>query len=240
MAFCPYCGASLTEDAKFCTSCGSSLVEAGQPAQSQPAQSQPASAPVGVPGAPQQPSATQQPSAAWQPPASQQAPQPPASSPAGKNYETLGGWLLFFVICYGVSAAVELYRLVGTLNKVVTMFSYIGGIAVPIFCNALTSLLGIVGGVAYIVLIVKKYPNFLRLFQIIRIAVVGGSFLLTAIAILSYGGGYAVFFPEAFALLVSGAVGIVLMTLYFCKSVRVRVYMGTTTYLDTALFKIGA
>jgi hypothetical protein len=30
------------------------------------------------------------------------------------------------------------------------------------------------------------------------------------------------------------------MTMYFCKSVRVRTYMGSTQYLDTALFKIGA
>jgi hypothetical protein len=35
------------------------------------------------------------------------------------------------------------------------------------------------------------------------------------------------------------ATGLILMTMYFCKSVRVRTYMGSTEYLDTALFKIG-
>ena len=170
--------------------------------------------------------------------ASQQPPQSP-SSPAGKNYEKLGGWLLFFVICYGISAALGLYRMVQTFGLFGMVLTHRGGFALPVFCGVLTNLLTVAAGVAYIVLVVKKHPNFLRLFQVIRIAVVGANFLLTLIAGLGYGGGAAMYFAEAFGLLVSGAVGILLMTLYFCKSERVRVYMGTTEYLETALFKIG-
>ena len=233
MAFCPNCGASLEDGAKFCTSCGASMTAANQP-------EQPASAPVGESSAPQQ---TPDPQPAPQPnpqPAPQPAPQPQPSSPAGKNYEKLGGWLLFFVICYGISAALGLYRMVQTFGLFGMVLTHRGGFALPVFCGVLTNLLTVVAGVLYIVLIVKKHPNFLRLFQIIRIAVVGANFLLTVIAGLGYGGGAAMYFAEAFGLLVSGGLGIFLMTLYFCKSERVRVYMGTTEYLDTALFKIGA
>lgn len=132
MAFCPNCGTSLEEGAKFCTSCGASMASAGQPA---------------IPG---QPAASAQP---------QQLSQP-ATSSAGKNYETLGGWLLFFVI--------------GTL-----MVSSLG------------------------------------------LAVVGGTVV------------------TEFGIVAGAGIGLVLMTMYFCKSERVRVYMGSTEYLDTALFKIG-
>ena len=225
MAFCPNCGASLEDGAKFCTSCGASMTAANQP-------EQPASAPAGESSAPQQAPDSQ--------PNPQPAPQPQPSSPAGKNYEKLGGWLLFFVICYGISAALGLYRAVDTVGLAGMLLTYHGNFVLPVICGVLTNLLTVVAGVLYIVLIVKKHPNFLRLFQIIRIAVVGANFLLTVIAGLGYGGGAAMYFAEAFGLLVSGGLGIFLMTLYFCKSERVRVYMGTTEYLDTALFKIGA
>ena len=217
MAFCPNCGASLEEGAKFCTSCGMSVVPDAQPQpEPQPAQYQPAS-PQSTP---------------------QQPPQSP-STPAGKNYEKLGGWLLFFVICYGISAVWSLVGLLGLSGVVGMMATHRGGLALPMICSALINVASIVADVFFIVLIVKKHPNFLRLLQIIRIAAIGASFLLTVIAGLSYGSGVAMFGIEAFSLLIGGAVGLILMTMYFCKSERVRMYMGSTEYLETALFKIG-
>ena len=40
--------------------------------------------------------------------------------------------------------------------------------------------------------------------------------------------------------LIIGIVFLALFTMYFCKSQRVRTYMGSTDYIDRALFKIGA
>lgn len=220
MAFCPNCGASLTEDAQFCTSCGKPVASAGQSVQPQPA-----STSTGASGTSQQ--------------AAQPTPQPQATSPAGKDYEKLGGWLLFFVIAYGISAVWSLVGLLGLSGVVGMVVTHSRDLALPIICSALAGLVSIVADVCFIVLIVKKHPNFLRLLQIIRISVTGASFLLMIIAGLSYGGGVAMYGIEAFSLLIGGGVSIVLMTMYFCKSERVRVYMGTTEYLDTALFKIG-
>ena len=38
---------------------------------------------------------------------------------------------------------------------------------------------------------------------------------------------------------VFGVLGLILMTMYYCRSVRVRKYMGSTEYQQRALFRIG-
>lgn len=206
MAFCPNCGASLEEGAKFCTSCGASMASAGQPA------------------------------------VSAQPPQP-ATSSAGKNYETLGGWLLFFVIGYGLSALMNLRNLIDLLGVSNMAGIPLRGIVPFMGCNILIYLVCIVADVLTAVIIVKRRPDFLRLFQIISIVRAGASVILSIIGTLmvsSLGpavvGGTVV---TEFGIVAGAGIGLVLMTMYFCKSERVRVYMGSTEYLDTALFKIG-
>lgn len=37
--------------------------------------------------------------------------------------------------------------------------------------------------------------------------------------------------------IIGSAIGLLLLTLYYCKSVRVRTYMGNTDYMDKAIIK---
>ena len=173
-----------------------------------------------------------------------QQPSQPATSPDGKNYETLGGWLLFFVVSYGLSAAMNLWRLIRGLGELGMLSGRMGSLIPSMTCLALIYLVGIVADVLTVVIIVKRRPDFLRLFQIISIARAGVCIFLEVInslALMSYISSYrSGWIVSALVAAVGAAIGLVLMTMYFCKSERVRVYMGSTEYLDTALFKIGA
>ena len=55
-----------------------------------------------------------------------------------------------------------------------------------------------------------------------------------------YGGSLDTYSSTLITYGVSGIVGLILMTMYFCKSERVRTYMGSTEYMEKALFRIGA
>lgn len=216
MAFCPKCGAQLNDGAKFCTSCGSSLDAAPNSAGTQPQQSAQ--------------------------PAQQQVPQQPVQQSygqanAGQDYTVLGGWLLFFVICWGLSA------LVGVVNlmRYLSIFAMPGmGRIVPEAGSIIARLVSIGVSIAMVVLVVKRVPTFLRIYQILIIVNLGVELIwgiVNAVKAQTY--GYVVV-GSTIGTVVGSVVGLALMTMYFCKSVRVRTYMGSTQYLDTALFKIGA
>ena len=103
----------------------------------------------------------------------------------------------------------------------------------------ISSLVSVAMSVALIVLIVQRNQSFLRIYQILAIVsiVVGvASAVVSASSLLS---SAAVVVTSALTGIGMGVLGIVLMTMYFCKSVRVRTYMGGTEYIENALFKIG-
>ena len=216
MAFCPHCGASLNDGAKFCRSCGAQVTGATQP-QPQP-QSQP-----------------------QQQPQPQSQPQPAPASPAGSDYTTLGGWLLFFVVGYGLSALYGIWN----AFKIIDAGHALGMLGMSRYAvwSALMVVIGIVADVLVVAIIVRRRPDFLRLFQIISIARAAVDLIFCIplyMAISGLSSWYANRMILSYLFTAVGAgVSLVLMTMYFCKSERVRVYMGTTEYLNTALFKIG-
>ena len=224
MAFCPKCGAQLNEGARFCTTCGSQL----------------GAEPNSTGTEPQQPAQQQVPQQPTQP-VQQQVPQPAQQSygqaNGGQDYTVLGGWLLFFVICWGLSALVGIVNLMRYLS----IFSMPGmGRIVPEFGSIVARLVSIGVSIGMVVLVVKRVPTFMRIYQILIIVNLGVQLIwgiVNAVKAQTY--GYVVV-GSTIGTVVGGVVGLALMTMYFCKSVRVRTYMGSTEYLDTALFKVGA
>ncbi len=156
------------------------------------------------------------------------------------KYQTLGGWLLFFTIGWGIGALSSISTIFSGFSSLATLLRYNqANFALPTLVLILVSMVSIATDVIMVIFMVKRVPKFLRYYQIISIVNIGMSVLLAilySVASRSYGG---LFFTSGITGIVLGALGLVLMTMYFCKSVRVRTYMGTSEYVDTALFKIG-
>jgi hypothetical protein len=91
-----------------------------------------------------------------------------------------------------------------------------------------------------VVAIIQRIPTFLRLYQVLAIANVAVSLISGISLVVRVGSAAASVMGTTVGTMLGGIIGLVLMTMYFCKSKRVRTYMGSTEYLDAALFKIGA
>ena len=116
--FCPNCGSSLSDDAKFCPVCGSPIGAASAAPQPQPAP-QPASQPQPAPQpAPVQVAQPQQ--YANQQQYTGQYAQQPAAAPMGygpvKSDRSLIGWLLLSIVTCGIYSYYFLYCLARDIN----------------------------------------------------------------------------------------------------------------------------
>ena len=256
--FCPSCGSQIPDGSAFCPTCGTNAMQANAPAAApapQPYQQQPQQQPYQQQPQYQQPQ-YQQPQQQYGQPYQQQGgyPQPPASMQqqygqpamgAQANYTSLGGWLLFFVIVYILDAVVLLWNGFSGMSTMGLFTSYfgseIGGILM--FSNICNILIG-AAIVFYIVLIFKKNPLFLKVYQIVGAV----SIVLNLISLIWFNSAFGEMLsnygvnlaPSMIFSILLGALGIFLMTMYYCKSVRVRTYMGSTDYQRQAIFRIGA
>lgn len=248
--FCPACGAQLPDGAAFCPSCGNPVAAKGQ----QPGAGAVGGAAVGgaafgagAAGAQQaQPfQQTQQQGYAQQPGAQPAYGQ--AALDAHPEYQTIGGWLLFFVIV-NILSVISLIGtgLSGINGETLEMVRHYlnDGVANTMLFNALFSLAMAAGYIVFIVFIFKKNQNFLKLYQILGIASIVISIIMVVMMNASMSEAVTSLNLDTtsgiVSSIVSGVVGLVLMTLYYCKSVRVRTYMGGTDYQQKALFRIGA
>ena len=263
---CPSCGKIVQQQALFCPNCGASIAPGSPVASNGPSAIPQPSADV-VEKAAQNVSATQNaageamPIETWPPQAQQpmqapvidqtrvaQAPQPYPYAPAQPTgqfgassapapidkYKTLGGWLLVFVILNIIDALSGFGQLVQSLSA---------GMGPNVFF-VLVMLVEIAFDVVFVVFIVGRNVNVLRLFQAgkVIIGVLQAIMNLTAIPEAMYYGSRAMLggiIAQTAGTLVGAGVGLVLLTMYFCKSVRVRTYMGSTEYQDRAFFRIG-
>ena len=175
---------------------------------------------------------------------SQQYPDAGASA-AGKDYSKLGGWLLAFTILWAIGGVYNIYNGISswaTTGRYMGMFGGVGAVLVALY------LVYIVAGAACLALaylIYKRNPVFLRVYQLYSITMIVLYIILMvvllAIANAAGIGAYASSYIGAFVGgIIGAAVGVALLTMYFCKSERVRVYMGSSEYMQRAVFRIGA
>ena len=156
------------------------------------------------------------------------------------RFQKLGGWLLFFVICWGLAALSSLSSIVSLVGAANSLSAYGSGLAAASYLGVAANILSAVISVLMIVFIAKRNPSFLRLYQILTIVALALNVVMAIASAVGMGGYGAAVIGSALFGIVIGIGGLCLMTLYFCKSVRVRTYMGSTEYIDRALFKIGA
>lgn len=228
---CHNCNTELVPEAKFCPNCGAPCGAApSQEPPVDPAPAQPTApiAPQSVYQAPAQPTAPTNPQPAYQAPAQPYA-QPQDAAPAGTHpYHQLDGFLLFVSIVYSYIAPIILA--VGALALLIRFFT-LGLFNFKAIAYVLLSLVQSGVGIWFSLRVGKQIkerkPIFLCTYQQMAICNVVLSFL---VSLVSRGIGAGI------GALIGSAVGLLLLNLYFIKSVRVRTYMGTDEYLKQSIF----
>lgn len=263
--FCPSCGASLPDGSTYCTNCGQVFSPAPGQAQAPTGTAngqQAGQPPYAQPGTYQQPNAYQQqyqqpyqqtppaqPGAYQQPyqqtpPTGQPYAQAPYAAPGNEKYASLGGWLLVLVILWALVGAYDIYTSISGWNSVSGYIGYLGSLGTAI---SLVFLLVAVGGavcIAMAYLVFRRNPIFLRVYQIFSLAMIA-AYLLLALFLFIQSRGASSYLDTSelrdklFQSALNALVGLGIYTMYFSRSERVRTYMGTTEYLDRALFTNG-
>ena len=137
--------------------------------------------------------------------------QPHYSAPTA-DYSKLGGWLLFFVtLC--------IFDTIVGFSNICTFFSSKNGFSAVFLFEALCL------EIIFVVCVLKRNHYFLLFYQLGKIVSIIGCIL----AFLNSGN---------FFILIINSSGLLLMTLYFCKSERVEIYIGSNEYRELALFRI--
>jgi len=92
--------------------------------------------------------------------------------------------------------------------------------------------------VLYLVNIFRRKPNFLLFYQLYVIVTVLYIIFRRIVPSSIIGYEYAIYDPLSAQIgsLVGAIIGFFLWTLYYCKSIRVRTYMGSDEYMDKAIF----
>ena len=208
---CPHCNKIIAEGSETCPFCKAQLTAAPAPVQG-----------AAVPGAAQAP----------MPQMPYYAPQPLTPQ---QKYQNLGGFLQFVVVVwkYILPIFTAFYLLTATVS-VVSRFFKLDSISweglKPILHSEVTPLLLVANAVLYCVVatkIEKRKASFLALWQISGIVLVALSLVSTLVfsgalhAVLSVGIRVSIFLT---------------WNLYFTKSLRVRIYMGSDAYLRASLF----
>jgi len=171
----------------------------------------------------------------------------PGVNPA---YQRMGGWLLFFMILCILDAAAGLIY-TGIVNgladlldsNTLRLLDYYDSAfknwhtAMTIICSliVIASIIEII----FVVQVFNRKPGFLKLFQICRImsiVLVIASIIAEASFYSSYDLPYKVS-SDSIRNIISGFAGFFIMTLYYCRSKRVRTYMGSDDYIYSALVK---
>jgi len=92
----------------------------------------------------------------------------------------------------------------------------------------------LIGAIIFIAFIIRKNPNFVLVFHVITAIDILAA-LLIFIAVGSFlsrmGVSAAEFYSTSIGALIGAIAGLILWTMYFSKSIRVRTYMGSDEYL---------
>lgn len=172
-------------------------------------------------------------------------PKPYKNLMANPRYFSLGGWLLFFVICNIIGIVVNIQSVFVAISEsleVINMKVFYFPIEVKgimsfgLFVQFI-AIIVITLMICYIVQIFKKGALFLRYFQISVLLNLAYTIPATIFTIQ-----LSEYFPEIdISTLVVAFIAIpitfFLYTLYYCRSVRVQTYMGTDEYKMKAIFR---
>ena len=159
------------------------------------------------------------------------------------DYQKLGGWFLLFVLYYLIGVVFSLYNIISTTHTAAANLVTGSGL-VPASIDALISqgliFISVVFVFVFVVQVWERKPLFLLFMQM--------SFLVSFLsALFSYGisrlfgEGFGFASPALPVLLLSLTLTVsafLLVTFYFCNSVRVRVYMGSDEYMDKAILAL--
>jgi hypothetical protein len=182
-------------------------------------------------------SQVEQPSQSSQP--QYRPPVQPNPAVASKDYSKLGGWLLAWVIASILSVLVYTVRAFGEIIGSMDVRHLIDtDIFYLIISGQIVALAAVVFFIMSIVQIFKRKPLFLRFEQIglilIAVSVVLDTFIPAGMIGLDWYDTEVL--TNSISIFIGCAVGFFLYTLYFCRSVRVRTYMGADEYAKKALF----
>jgi len=155
-------------------------------------------------------------------------------------YQKLGGWLLFFVIC-------NLFSMVNLFSRgssgpwaLLGFFTYVSGVEfVCLLAMLLLQLYKIAINITTAIMVIRRSPYFLRLEQLSWLgSILGQAVSLPILFSLQpqYPAGGNITLIIAFGAIPMTVVMIVVLMLYYAKSVRVRTYMGSDEYLRLAFF----
>jgi len=152
-------------------------------------------------------------------------------------YRQIGGWLLFFMI-------LEILPLPWMLFTSIRSYVFVLGgefsvYAAITFGSLLLSSLAFVFDVMFICCVFRRDHLFLRYLQIRMILALTVSAITFTASIFLVAPNVAVVGASMFCIgtSMSFAIGFaLLMVLYYCKSERVRIYMGGEEFKDKALF----
>ena len=224
--YCSKCGNDMPDQSEVCPACGYNI-DVSRAADGR----QIASAPVSQQVPPGYVQNTAAPSSA-------------GHSQTHGDYNKLGGWLLFFVVWWVFSGVSNMYSGLSGIESINHRLSFFGD-----YGNVLMAFFAVqfFAGIPCLLLcwhIYKRNHVFLRFYQlyIVALAVI---YIILIVAALSTMDGQGVSYGmDLSQSLIGGIIGLVggavIMTMYFCKSERVRTYMGGVEYMMRAIFRIGA
>ncbi len=212
--FCSQCGQPLSPESKFCTSCGNPVFDEEDLNANENLETEQTSSP-----------------------ASQSE---PAKSPhAGKDYHSLGGWLLFFVVCGFIGGISNISYGIRSIVDNTEGFEYSGLFTVAIIVNALALLSAGALMIWSMTMIIGKKTDFLKTYQIAVITCIGGVLISNIMLIIAYSSLGVLHLVDNAWGFIGNVIGLcanlVLMTLYYVKSVRTRTYFETDEYIGKAL-----
>ena len=152
-----------------------------------------------------------------------------------KDYSSLGGWLLFFVIAYSISVLYSIGQSFSVSSQLFSLGSQglLGDSPlVPIWMSLSIVVLaaGIVPVIVLIILIIGKNPKFLLCFEIMSIINFVGVLAFIVVTRLLLGELIGIF--QVFQSLCAFFIWIS----YFRMSLRVRVYIDSDAYLRKSIF----
>jgi hypothetical protein len=154
---------------------------------------------------------------------------------AHEKYSNMGGWLLVFTIWNFIFVPISLWNLLIGFPIIEGLF-YNGHDAVGIICvfSQIVLLCIAVFHVLYIVKVFQRNPSFLRVWQIGTILIIINVLLVVVVTGMLDADSSVL--SEINGNVTGNVLRFLLLTWYYCKSVRVRTYMGSDEYINKAIF----